>query len=136
MALDRLTIRKIFIKLPAPFIAACIWFLSSQPVLPQPPGIFGFDKLQHVLAYAALAFAVGLWASPFFWKRRPFAALILTTLISSAYGVIEEVHQYFVPGRYCGVRDWLADTLGAFLGAAGILFVMMRQRYGYRRIQT
>ncbi|MDR2479869.1 MAG: VanZ family protein [Treponema sp.] len=122
-------------KLPAPFIAASIWFLSSQPLLPQPPGIFGSDKLQHVLVYAALAFTAGLWAPPHFWKRRPITALLLAALVSSAYGALDEVHQYHVPGRTCDIQDWLADTLGAFVGAAGML-VVMRLRCGNRRIQT
>ena len=112
---------KILFRLPALFIAASIWFLSSQSILPQPKGILGWDKLQHLLAYAVLAGAVGLWASPVFWKRRPRTALFVTALVSSVYGVIDEIHQYFVPGRDCNVWDWLADTLGAAIGAAAML---------------
>jgi VanZ family protein len=121
---ERQKIQKILCRLPAPFIAACIWFLSSQPVLPRIKGIFGFDKFQHLLAYAVLAVAVGLWASPAFWKRRPFAILLFTALVSSVYGVIDEVHQYFVPGRNCNIWDWIADTLGAFFGALGMMIFL------------
>ena len=116
------------LRAPAPLIAAFIWFLSSQSVLPKPKGILGFDKFQHLAAYAALALAAGLWPSLAFWSRRPLIALLLTALVSSVYGVIDEVHQYFVPGRNCNVWDWLADTLGAVLGAAAMLVVMARLR--------
>jgi VanZ family protein len=125
---DRQKIRKILLRLPAPFIAALIWFLSSQPILPQPKGILGFDKLQHLLVYAALAFTAGLWASPALWKCRSPAVLLLTALTSSIYGAIDEVHQYFVPNRNCNIGDWLADTLGAVLGAAAMMIVMLRLR--------
>ncbi|GHV94309.1 hypothetical protein AGMMS50293_06290 [Spirochaetia bacterium] len=117
---------KILLRLPAPLIAAFIWFLSSQSVLPQLKGILSFDKFQHLLAYAALAAAAGLWASSAFWKRRPVIALLLIALVSSAYGAIDEFHQYFVPGRDCNVWDWLADTLGAILGAAAAVIVLPR----------
>jgi VanZ family protein len=109
------------LRLPALLIAGFIWFLSSQSILPQPKGILGWDKLQHLLAYGVLGFAVGLWASPVFWKRRAALALLLTTLTGSAYGAIDEFHQYFVPGRDCNVWDWVADTLGAFLGALALM---------------
>jgi VanZ family protein len=116
--------RAIFLRLPALLIAGFIWFLSSQRILPQPKGIFGWDKLQHLLAYGVLGVAVGLWVSPVFWKRRPALALLLTTLAGSAYGAIDEFHQYFVPGRDCNVWDWIADTLGAFLGALAVMQYM------------
>ena len=116
--------RTIWLRLPALLIAGVIWFLSSQSTLPQPKGILGWDKLQHFLAYGALGVAVGLWAFPVFWKRRPVLALLLTILVSSAYGAIDEFHQYFVPGRDCNVWDWIADTLGAFLGALALMIGM------------
>ena len=116
--------RTIWLRLPALLIAGAIWFLSSQSTLPQPKGILGWDKLQHLLAYGALGVAVGFWAFPVFWKRRPVLALLLTILVSSAYGAIDEFHQYFVPGRDCNVWDWIADTLGAFLGALALMIGM------------
>ena len=116
--------RIILLRLPALLIAGVIWFLSSQSILPQPRGIFGWDKLQHLLIYGALGLAVGLWTSPVFWKRRPALTLLLVTLAGSAYGAIDEFHQYFVPGRDCNVWDWIADTLGVFLGALAIKLYM------------
>ena len=118
--------QKILLRLPAPLIAGTLWFLSSQSTLPQPPGPLGWDKLQHLLAYGALGFAIGLWISPAFWKRRPIPAILLTTAIGSAYGVIDEIHQYFVPGRHSDVWDWAANTLGSLLGALAIMLIMRK----------
>ena len=39
----------------------------------------------------------------------------LATSIASLYGISDEFHQSFVPGRTPDVVDWLADTSGALL---------------------
>ena len=117
-------LKKILIRLPVLLIAGFIWFLSSQSILPQPKGILGWDKLQHLLAYGALGIAAGFWIRPAFWRRRPVLSLLITVLAGSAYGAIDEFHQYFVPGRDCNVWDWIADTLGACLGALAVMLLM------------
>ena len=35
--------------------------------------------------------------------------------VASLYGITDEWHQYYVPGRFSDVMDWIADTLGAAL---------------------
>jgi VanZ family protein len=42
---------------------------------------------------------------------------ILTACIAAVYGIVDEIHQYFVPGRDCSPWDWVADALGAAAGA-------------------
>jgi VanZ family protein len=111
-------------KFPALLMAAFIWFLSSQRILPRPKGILGFDKVQHLLAFAVLACAAGLWVSREKWKSRGRFFLLLIAAIGSAYGIVDEVHQFFVPGRDCNVWDWIADTLGAVTGAAAWMGLM------------
>jgi VanZ family protein len=98
-----------------------IWFLSSQSVLPTPKGILGFDKVQHLLAYAVFAVAAGLWISLKQWKKTPFKCMVWIVIIVAAYGISDEVHQSFVPGRDCNVWDWVADTIGAILGAGLVM---------------
>lgn len=111
-------------RLFALLIGAAIWFLSSQSILPQPKGILGFDKLQHLVAYLVLAAAIGLWFPSEWRRKRRLMPLILTALISSIYGIVDEVHQFYVPGRDCNVWDWLADTAGAILGSVIIMLVL------------
>ncbi|MDR1863667.1 MAG: VanZ family protein [Treponema sp.] len=108
----------LLLKLPAPLIAGLIWVLSSQSSLPQPEGVFGLDKAEHFLAYAVLAAAAGLWIAPASRRRRAWGRFFLIAGIAAAYGLIDEVHQAFVPGRDCGVWDWIADALGSVAGAA------------------
>ncbi len=48
---------------------------------------------------------------------RTARAALLALALASLYGASDELHQAFVPTRSCDPRDWLADTLGAGLGA-------------------
>jgi VanZ family protein len=126
-------VQKVIYRLPALGVIAGVWFLSSQSILPQPKGILGFDKFQHLAAYLVLACAVSLWFPREKWRRPGLRVLLLTAVLSSAYGIIDEIHQYFVPGRDCNVWDWLADTIGAFLGAFAMKFAALKLRGGTSR---
>ncbi len=73
------------------------------------------DKFLHFMVFGVLAF---LMARSF--KKSRFKLVnkyyhILAILFSSMYGVIDEYHQYFVPGRFSTVGDWVADLLGAIV---------------------
>jgi VanZ family protein len=120
--------KKVLYRLPALLIIGGIWFLSSQSILPRPKGILGFDKVQHLIAYAALSMSLGLWFSGKKWKNNARAITLLIFGIASIYGIIDEVHQYFVPGRDCNVWDWTADALGAIIGALSAAFVAWKLR--------
>ncbi len=124
------SILKILPKIPALLVVAGIWFLSSQSSLPTPQGILGFDKLQHLIAYLVLAATASFWFSPAQREFHRLRTLFLLVFISSLYGVSDEVHQFFVPGRDCNVWDWIADTIGAFLGAGAAL---LADRYIFRK---
>ena len=102
-----------------------LWVLSSQSTLPEMKGPFSFDKFLHFSAYAALSFAVGLWFSGETRLKQPLRVFLICTAIASGYGIVDEIHQYFVPGRSSDVLDWVADTLGAMAGA-GVLLLATR----------
>lgn len=50
--------------------------------------------------------------------------LLFAVLIASLYGVSDEFHQFFVPGRVASVFDVFADVVGSILG------VFFRRRLG------
>lgn len=104
-----------------------IFLASSRSSVPTPVVFEGQDKFMHALTYAVLAL---LWAragwsegASFQWKR-----IFGVTILCALYGITDEVHQMYVPGRDASIEDWIADTVGAFLGA----FLFYR-RYGFRR---
>jgi VanZ family protein len=77
-------------------------------------------------ALLARALAGGEWSGYSWWKASAAWAL------SAAYGVTDEWHQSFVPGRTPDVGDWLADAVGA---AAGVIVAtgVARARVARRR---
>ncbi len=44
-------------------------------------------------------------------------------MTATLYAVTDELHQAFVPGRTPSVGDWVADAMGAALGAVVALGV-------------
>lgn len=48
----------------------------------------------------------------------PLRSALLAVLASTLYGVSDEIHQCFVPGRTSEVKDVLSDLAGAALAAA------------------
>ena len=44
------------------------------------------------------------------WSR---SAAWVSIALASAYGISDEWHQSFTPGRAVELADWIADTLGA-----------------------
>ena len=72
----------------------------------------------HMIGYFCLGLAV-LYALPAASRWSPSIALLLCSL----YGVSDEIHQIFIPGRSASARDVLIDTLAALGGVAVLLGV-------------
>jgi VanZ family protein len=90
-----------------------IFVLSSQ-------NKFGFslpensDKLIHLIAYIPLGllFYVSLRESGV--KNYLLAA---AAILACLYGISDEIHQFFVPGRHASFGDVFADSVGALTGS-------------------
>ena len=102
--------------LPLVAMMATLFVLSHQPgdTLPL-PAVVNLDKLLHLMAYTVLGLSFLLALSPDWRARRPRAAAVATVLFCLAYGLSDEFHQQFVPGRFSGVDDLVFDTLGGLL---------------------
>ena len=75
-----------------------------------------FQNALHVPLYATLQI---LWLRTLAKPERSMLMTITMALIfTCSYGIIDEFHQSFVPGRYASVLDVLLNSIGAFLGAA------------------
>ena len=112
--------------LPVTLVMGGIFYLSHQPgdSLPM-PDIVNFDKLLHCLVYAVLGLTF-LFALPPSWRRRrPVLAGCATVLFCLGYGITDEVHQSFIPGRFSSLADLGADTLG---GVLAVLTERVRHR--------
>ncbi|MCC6752309.1 MAG: VanZ family protein [Deltaproteobacteria bacterium] len=104
-------------------MALCIFGLSSLPGTTLRYEFFAWqDKLAHFLAYGLLAFLT----ARAFRRSRGWRALTCAAVASAlmlAYGVLDEIHQSFVPYRNPDVLDVTADLAGA-LTACGLWIVL------------
>lgn len=95
------------------FQCALLFYLSSRTT--GGPSLFpNSDKLLHFLAYAALAlFAWISFTASGATKGKVKRAALWAFLFAVLYGISDEFHQSFVPGREVSIADWLADSAGA-----------------------
>ncbi len=101
-----------------PILIYCllIFIQSSYPSPEQVPDWPYIDKILHLAAYAILGalFLRALKTLPI--KNNLKLVMILSILLSSLYGISDEIHQYFVPYRNADLLDALADMLGSVCG--------------------
>ena len=119
--------RTLFYFLPAIGYAALIFAVSSMSLdVEELQPVLTFDKLLHLAEYYILGYllmrafttsGVSLLASS------PAAAVLL---VGSAYGLSDEIHQAFVPGRVASPIDFLFDAAGVALAVLTYAFVRYR----------
>lgn len=98
---------------------ALIFYMSSTPVpealnwtLPFDPG----KHLAHLAEYAILSILL------YYASRRPAE----TAIVSSLYGLTDEVHQHFVPTRLFDLHDLLFNCIGAVVGSLASILIERR----------
>jgi len=107
---------------------AMLFGFSSMSTLPSPPGdLSAYDV--HIAAYAGLgalcARATGRGLRAVSWR-----AVLAAVVISSLYGVSDEYHQLFVPGRSFDILDMIADIIGSIVGASAVgAWSIIRRRF-------
>ncbi len=100
-----------------------IYLASSQAAITAPPLFPGMDKIMHMGTYAVLGLLYLLSIKD--WRRRlTWKTVALITLGTTLYGISDEYHQSFVPGRYPDVADVIADGMGGFLAAFSARYFM------------
>jgi VanZ family protein len=107
---------------PAVLYMAVIFGGSSFPRLPDIPGGFS-DKTAHAAEYAVLGVLLARALAGPGWLSLRFPSVVAATVLAALYGVSDECHQLFVPGRNFEVRDMMADAAGASV-ATGVLWLL------------
>ena len=99
-------------------IMGIIFYLSHLPGdIIQMPQVIGLDKAAHLIAYSILAAAFLFAIQPFLHHSNRTAFAIAAILFCILFGVGDEFHQSFIPGRSVSVWDVVADCLGGLLVA-------------------
>jgi len=121
---------KVFFRYQFPAImwAIIIFVASAIPTRYFPPiKIFRYDKFIHI----GLFFILGLFvyrAINSIAQKHLFNWVIafVSFAIVMLYGVLDEMHQGFVPGRSVDVWDAVADTIGGITAMIIIYFLSSR----------
>ena len=87
-------------------------------------------KTAHFCEYALLGFLLAAVCTSFY-KSRP-DTFIISQICGSVYAVSDEIHQHFVPGRSCQLKDMLIDSCGVMFGI-GVLILAV---FLYKKIRN
>jgi len=115
----------VLVYLPLIFYWIILFTLTTLPAQ-SVPSVGVSDKIEHLLAYLVLS--ILLYLTLLFQKKSVLLknyAMLFTSLIVFAYGVLDEVHQLMIPGRSCELLDFLADILGGIIGII-IIKILLR----------
>ena len=118
---------------PVVVLMAAIFAVSATSSPPRLPASVS-DVAAHAIAYAVLALAMLRAVSGADFSRITAGGVVLAVVLTVAYGLTDEVHQSFVPGRTPEFRDLAADAMGAAAGAAlgwawGIVLAVRARRH-------
>ena len=91
-------------------IAITIFYISSL-TFPAGGGTGYLSYIYHFTAFSYLA----LFLSISLTKNKNSNLIIIGIIIAIIYGVLDEIHQYFVPGRFFSLKDILMDSIGIII---------------------
>lgn len=108
------------ILLPLTYMAGIFWFssLPGQPT-PEDPTVNAVfllisPKLQNLLHVPLFGVLAWLWHwSLRGWSIQSTQLGLIAFLLAAGYGVVDELHQLTVPGRYASLTDIGLNVLGA-----------------------
>jgi VanZ family protein len=110
--------RNLYYWLPALSWMGVIFYMSSRTGVPGPSWL---SIPGHLVEYAVLALLYR-WALIKTTALSPTASAYLAVALAVVYGITDEWHQSFVPGRVPDPLDVVVD----FLGAATAVFIAGR----------
>ena len=96
---------------------------GGRPLIPIPH----FDLAAHMGFYFVLGLllcrAAFRGAAPGSGRR----AGLLAYALGQLYGIADELHQVFIPNRFCQISDVVADGVGVLLGIALYAWLLRRR---------
>jgi VanZ family protein len=103
--------------------AGALYYLSAQPGIDKPDLFIHQDKILHFVAFGLLGFLTmgTIRARGQIYRNWQ---VWLVVLLVGLYGIVDEFHQYFVPGRDASIYDIAADMAGGIMGAWVMYFLV------------
>ena len=118
---------------PVALYAAVIFYTSSQSDIALPSVLD--DQPIHPIEYTVLGILIVRGLVGGLPARITLSTALLGVTLTTAYGLTDEFHQMFVPGRFADWNDVVADAIGGVTGATvcwlwGIISPAQRRREG------
>lgn len=110
--------------IPALVIMGILFYFSSQSSSGIPSLHPPLDKVIHAFAYGILGGAFCLWVRGERWVSRPFVHALTVAMTCFAFGLTDEFHQSFIPGRSVSFGDLMADLFGSVL--AIVIYIKLK----------
>ncbi|MCK9274035.1 MAG: VanZ family protein [Syntrophales bacterium] len=106
-----------FYLVPSVCYGILIFILSSISRYPESvPSFWGFDKVLHLTVYFIFGFLLARMCANSPWRGLNKKYFLISVTAGILYGITDEWHQSFVPGRTATIADALFDSLGIVLG--------------------
>jgi len=100
-------------KIPAILVMITLFMLSTLPGNdPILNSIHLSDKIEHFIAYFVLGITFCIWIPSKNWRAKPFTYSALVVFLCTLFGISDEYHQTFVPGRDGSLYDLAVDFAG------------------------
>ena len=112
-----------------------VFTLSSIPMDRQIEGLnflinldSDIQNLLHIPLFGCLAV---LWIKALERYNIRYSNIVFRTLtITILFGMFDEIHQYFVPGRFASFMDMLLNIMGSLFGVAAYSVYLKRLNQG------
>lgn len=118
--------KKKYVFLPFILYWIILLGLTSYPADGIP--VFGIgDKFEHLFAYLVLSIFMQL---TFHFQERYINLkknhVYYTIVISVIYGILDELHQYYIPGRFCDILDLISNIIGTLIAVVLVNYFINR----------
>ena len=106
---------------------AVLWWSSSRELNSTPVTWQGslYHNSLHLIAYALLAIAVWLALPRRHAERLRVRLWLCAWAFALLYGIVDEIHQGYVPGRASTISDVGSDAVGAAFGLLALRRVLV-----------
>ncbi len=117
-----------YIRYWLPTLIYCVLiFILSSFSKPFPKSLVLLnDKLLHIVEYSILGFllARSIFSLDLRYSKR--LLFVSAVILSTLYGISDEVHQSLVPGRNVSFGDMISDGFGSLIGAFGYFKMLLK----------
>ena len=122
--------RKVYLVYVPLIVYWIMLFIATTLPVSSLPSVDVSDKLKHFGAFFGLSVLLSLtliYQNKVLLLKKYF--LVAALITSSVYGLLDEIHQSFIPGRNSEFLDWFADSLGAVAGVFIISYLLKKFKY-------